>query len=170
MRKEFCYALLNSKHIIMNVNIAPETGHFYITPTGFLVYARNYFSAATNWITDGKYSPVPYFLFCRSIELGFKAFILAKGEKLNFVKNKIGHNLEYALEKAISYSLEDFVSITPEEKKQIQKANAYYNDKGFEYFNIKNLFDKINLPDIEILGKYSEKLLRDIEHFILSNA
>ena len=152
-----------------NVNVTPETGHIYITPTGFLVYARNYFSVATNWIPDGKYSPVPYFLFCRSIELGFKAFILAKGEKLNFVKLKIGHNLEKALDKAVNYSLEDFVAITLEEKKQLQKANTYYNDKGFEYFDIKNLLDKNNLPDIEILKQFSEKLLRDIEHFILSN-
>ena len=154
-----------------NIIIHTETGHVYITPTGFLVYAKNYYTAAINWQSDGNYSPVPYFLFSRSIELGLKAFLLAKGEKIHVVKSKkiIGHNLIFALRKAEFYSLSEFEHTTTEEEKELQKANAYYNEKGFEYFDIKNLFHKKDMPDLKILQQYSEKLLRDITQFILSS-
>ena len=160
----------NFNFVMTDHIIQPETGHIYITPTGFLVYAQNFYSAAIKWETDGNYSPVPYFLFCRSIELGLKAFVLAKGEKMEVVKLKIRHNIDFALEKALNYSLADFLLTTEEEKKELQKANIYYNDKGFEYFNIKNLFGKNDLLELEILKQYSEKLLKEIKPFIISTA
>ena len=52
-----------------NVTIKTESGHFYVTPVGFLVYAEDYLKASVNWVSDRNYSPVPYFLACRSIEL-----------------------------------------------------------------------------------------------------
>ena len=165
-----------------------ETAHYFITPTGFLLYAKDYLSAAKNWKIGEQYSPVPYFLCCMSIELGFKAFILAKSNGVNlvnsngeniiknnaynkeYVRTKIGHDLVTALAKAISLTLNEFVSTTPEEEKQLQNANYYYNKgKGFEYFSIEKFFSEAKLPDIEILKQYSEKLLRDIEQFVLSN-
>ena len=154
-----------------NYILKTETGHLYITPTGFLIYAENYYSASMNWKSDGKYSPVPYFLLCRSIELGLKAFALAKGESIKVLgSHKVGHNLMVLLDKTKNHSLSDLVVITKEDETELAKANIYYNDKGFEYFKIKNLFDKSNLPDLEILKGFSEKLLKDIKSFILSSA
>ncbi len=83
---------------------------------------------------------------------------------------KVGHNLVTLLEKAKHHSLDEFVIATKEDELEIEKANAYYADKGFEYFNINNLFSKDNLPDLQVLKQYSEKLLRDMKPFILSNA
>jgi hypothetical protein len=55
-------------------------------------------------------------------------------------------------------------------KQKITKASEYYSDKGFEYFKIENLFDKSNLPDLNVLRNYSEKLLKNIKEFTLSIA
>jgi hypothetical protein len=155
-----------------DIIVLTETGHLYITPVGFLVYAKNYYSAGINWPSDEKYSPVPYFLFSRSIELGLKAFSLANGEKMSVLRSKkrVGHDLLLALENAQSYALTKFVQITAEEEIEWRKANSYYADKGFEYFEFKSIFDKKNLPDLNILQTYSGKLLENISQFVLSCA
>jgi hypothetical protein len=148
-----------------------ETGHVYITPTGFLGYAQDFFSAGTSWQLNGRYSPVPYFLICRSIELGLKSFALTKGEKIDFLKSrKVGHDLIVVLNIAKKHSLSYFLETTKDEEIELEKANKYYNDKGFEYFKLKNLTDKSNLPDLKILTNYAENLLKNIQSFTLSSA
>jgi hypothetical protein len=154
-----------------NYVIKPETGHVYITPTGFLVYAEDFHSAGIGWESDHKYSPVPFFLFCRAIELGLKSFALTKGEKISFLKSrKVGHDLITVLNIAKKHSLSDFVDMTSIDEIEIAKANQYYSDKGFEYFKLENLFDKSKLPDLQVLRNYSEKLLKNIKEFTLSSA
>jgi hypothetical protein len=64
-----------------NIVIKVEPLKIKITPYGFYKYATDYFFATDKWTTavkDAGYSPVPYFLYCRTIELGLKAFLLAK--------------------------------------------------------------------------------------------
>jgi len=85
------------------------------------------------------FSPVPYYCFSRSIELSLKAFLLAKNESLDSLKRPIGHDLEKALEKAVSLGLPDIVVISSHHKAELKKANCYYSEKagkGFEYFQV----------------------------------
>ena len=165
-----CYALFNYR-IMTDYIIHTDTGHVYITPTGFFVYAEDFYSAGINWKSSQRYSPVPYFLFCRSIELGLKSFALTKGEKIKHLRSKkVGHDLIAVLNIAKKHSLSDFLETTTIEDTEIAKANQYYNDKGFEYFKLKNLFNKTNLPDLEVLRNYAEKIITNIKQYTLSSA
>jgi hypothetical protein len=139
----------------MNLNIAP---------LGFHKYARDYLRTADNLILEPKYSPVPYFLYCRAIELGLKAFLLAKGKKLKFVKDNVGHDLTKGLENARQFALDDIIGTTEIEKKQIELANKYYKEKGFEYFFVLNHASGLQrLPELDVLKKYTHKLLNKIK-------
>ena len=144
-----------------------EVAIIRISPFGFHKYAEDYYLAAKRWRNSEKYSPVPYFLYCRSIELELKAFLLAKGENVSWIKEKLGHNLVRALIKAKQYSLDDFVKTSLVEENQIDIANGYYNSKGFEYFFVPNHAEGLKkLPKLDVLQNYSEKLLKGIEELI----
>jgi len=51
----------------------------HINPLGFHRYASEFLRAAQDFRMNDGFSPVPYYLVCRSIELALKAFLLAKG-------------------------------------------------------------------------------------------
>jgi hypothetical protein len=149
-----------------NIIIRPETGHYNMTPFGFHKYTSDYFIAANNWtknILKEGYSPVPYFLYSRSIELGLKAYLLAKKQSLTSVI-KCSHDLMKALNKAKLNSLDSFVNTSSDDEKHIILANNIYSEKGFEYFYIINhVSGKEKFPNISVLHNYSEKLLKNIK-------
>jgi len=71
------------------------------------------------------------------MELALKAFLLAKGIPKRTLKGRtIGHDLEKILKKAVLLGLEKVVSVTPQHKEELRKANNYYASKGFEYFEV----------------------------------
>jgi SOS response regulatory protein OraA/RecX len=114
---------------------------------------------------------VPYFLYCRSIELVLKAFLLVKGvPKKDLPKrNLYGHDLGKILEKAKELDLEKFVKITPEQEREISKANKYYASKGFEYFEvIRALKAYPELPDLQVLDQVASELVTYLESFCLN--
>ena len=135
-----------------------------LTPYGFHKYATDYLNSAENITKIHGYNPVPYFLTCRSIELGLKAYLLAKGKKLNYVKNTVSHDLEKGLNFARSESLDEIVETTDIEKNQILIANNYYKSKSFEYFFVyRHVTGLKDLPDLVMLKKYATKLLTNIK-------
>ena len=150
----------------MTKNITIHVGpiKINITPYGFHKYATDYLNVADNWSAIGNYSPVPYFMTCRSIELGFKAYLLAKGKKLNYVKDSVGHDLIEGLKNARLNSLEELFKTTDHEESQILIANKYYKTKGFEYFFVANHITGLkDLPNLNTLINYSHKLLESIK-------
>lgn len=106
------------------------------------------------------------FLYCRTIELGLKAYLLAKGKNLVYIKKSVGHNLTIGLKNARQNSLDDIIETTDIEQEEIEKANKYYNAKGFEYFFVINHITGLTeLPKLEVLKEYSKKLLIKIKPF-----
>ncbi len=81
---------IKAKHVTIN-----------ITPFGFYHYGKEFFDAAVGFKQSTKYSPVSYYLYCHSIELFLKAFLLVKGVSKKELKNSknYGHNLEKILKK-----------------------------------------------------------------------
>lgn len=157
------------KTMTKNIVIKLDPIILKISPFGFNKYAQDYFIAAEKWTKNKEYSPVPYFLYCRTIELGLKAFLLAKGEKINWIKIRLGHDLTKTLKRAKNNSLYDWVETTEEDENQIRIANKYYKTKGFEYFFILNHVTGLkNLPKLEIIKSYAEKLLTGIKELINS--
>ena len=85
-----------------------------------------------------RFSPVPYYLICRSLELGLKAFVLAKGDSVACVRSKLKHDLLKGLARAKDLGLVKIISISSDEESELGKANTYYDvpRKGFEYFEV----------------------------------
>ncbi len=141
-----------------------ETFSMNISPYGFHTYAMDYMETAEKWTNEAEYSPVPYFLYCRAIELGLKAFLLAKGKNLAYIKNSVNHNLSVGLKNARQNSLDDIIETTEIEEEEIEKANKYYKTKGFEYFFVLNHMTGLKeLPKLDVLQEYSKKLLVKIK-------
>lgn len=140
----------------------------YVNSAGFILYAKDFLDAA-NGYKPSHPSPVPYFLYCVSIELGLKAFLLRKDvpiEKL-LDKKAYGHNLENILNEARKLSLSKFATITAGQEKEIIKANKYYYDKkntgGFEYFDISFMrANEQTLPDLSTLEKIANELVNKL--------
>lgn len=147
-----------------NIVIKVDPIKFNITPFGFHKYASDYLDIADKWADESRYSPVPYFLYCRAIELGLKAYLLAKGKNLDWVKFSLGHDLAKGLKNSRLNSLDDIVETKDTEEKEIKVANKYYNTKGFEYFFISNHVTGLKeLPKLGILKGYAHRLLKNIK-------
>lgn len=137
----------------------------HISPLGFHHYAAEFLRAATGLQITADFSPVPYYLFSRSIELALKAFLLAKGFPKRKLKHRsIGHDLEKALKKAVSLGLHDIVVISSRHTDELKKANNYYASKGFEYFKVvKAVTGYRNLPDLAVLSDLASILVSKLE-------
>jgi hypothetical protein len=86
-----------------NYVLKAEPGLLHISPLGFHRYASEFLRAAQGFKINDGFSPVPYYLICRSMELALKAFLLAKGlPKKKLKERNLGHDLEKVLNKAIS--------------------------------------------------------------------
>jgi len=146
------------------IKVPPMVLH--ISPLGFHRYAVEFLKAAHAFQIQDGFSPVPYYLFCRSIELVLKAFLLAKGlpkQKLK-EKRRLGHDLDKILEKAISMGLNQVVSIFTQHREELRKANNYYASKGFEYFEvIRAVTGYRNLPDLSVLSDLASLLVSKLE-------
>ena len=150
----------------MTRNIVIKVGPiiFNMTPFGFHKYASDYLDTADKWTSESKYSPVPYFLYCRAIELGLKAYLLSKGKKLGWVKDSLGHDLDKGLKNSRLNSLDDILDTSDIEEKEIEIANKYYKTKGFEYFFVSNHITGLKgLPKLDILKNYAHRLLKNIK-------
>ena len=139
----------------------------FISPIMFHFYALEFARAAEDFQMIGDFSPVPYFLYCRSIELSLKAFLLAKGVPVTKFKEKGGiwHNLEGALEEAESQGLLDIVEIPRHYKEELKKANYYYKRKGgFEYFVSYEVFVRWDdLPSLKVLSEFASFLVAKVK-------
>lgn len=143
----------------------------YVTPIGFHQYASDFAAWANRAHADKSpnFSPVPYYLYCRSIELVLKAFLLAKGITKKQLKTRsLGHNLTALLTKARQLGLEDIVVVKSQWETELSRANDYYSKKDFEYFNVA--FGYYGLPSLAVLQEFSGQLLNSLKRVCLDAA
>jgi len=129
-----------------------------VRPLLFHRYADEFRLAALDMKSD--FTPVQCFLYCRSIELSLKTFLLTQGvpvSKLRDRKKGIGHDLEAALREAESRGLSDFIEIGGESREELKKANDYYLAKGLEYADDEEVMmgHEYFLPDPKVLSKFA---------------
>lgn len=134
-----------------------------ISPYGFLKYSKDFFKAAETIYPEKDFTPVPYFLYSKSIELSLKSFLLTKDDfNKNILKKKYGHNLEKLINKGIEYDLLPILEISEEEKNLLSEITTLYNvtNKSFEYFNATEAaMGYNNFPDLAKVREISKKLL-----------
>jgi hypothetical protein len=137
-----------------------EPGVVRVSPYGFIHSAEAFLQAAQAIPRQDGFSPLVYYLICRSLELALKAFALAKGDTVASVKENLGHDLIKALERANALCLAATSPILPVERSELVKANAYYAGKGFEYFQVlKAVTGYPDLPSLIVLESVAARLI-----------
>jgi len=135
-----------------------------ISPLGFHLTAVDFLFAARSFKKKAEFSMVPYFLYCRSIELALKGFLLAKDLPKIDMKKKLRHDLEKVLNKAKEMNLDEFVTLQPKQEQEVRKANAYYSSKDFEYFQVMKAIKKYpDLPSLSILEEIASLLINKLQ-------
>ncbi len=146
-----------------HVTVKVGTQQVNLSPYGFNHYAAEYLAVARSVEVGSSFSPVPYYLYCRCLELGLKAFLLLKGFTKNELKRKLSHDLDAIIVKAESLGLSDFLVLSDEEKYEISKANKYYSNKDFEYFNVLNVSQgHSQLPNLRDLDNIGARIIDNL--------
>ncbi len=146
-----------------DTTIVVGTGHVHLTPIIYHSYAEQYLAACRTAEAAPGFSPVPYYLCCRSLELSVKAYLLKRGVTVNELK-KLGHDLLRNLTKAQSIGLSGILTITPAEQCELTKANAYYAKKDFEYGHLARLVKGYpDLPALKVLVGLAARFVQVLE-------
>jgi hypothetical protein len=127
--------------IDQDINLDSVRGGIPESPLSFKFqyYARDYYDAYKNHRdaqrsrpSFPKFSPARLNLIALSIELAAKALHLDQGEPKGSIEGSIYHDLTKACDQDVLTPYG--ITLTEEEKNEIEKANVYYRDKGFQYF------------------------------------
>jgi len=130
----------------IEVNLSPEAFHRW---------AEHYYKCKQDFESPHRFSPVPYFLLCRALELEIKSRHL-KSQRQREVKDKFGHDL------ILAYKCLPKVDkvLTPNELSVLKRANEIYKSKGFEYFKpVDALSGYSAYPDLDELDAIASKLI-----------
>ena len=127
-----------------------------LSPGAFHRWATHYRKCRKSFRCPDKFSPVPYFLLCRAIELEIKARHLRHMTQLE-VKTKFGHDLAKAYEASDPAEK----TLNQSEEHTLRVASEIYNSKDFEYFDPQDaLTGYSRFPDLTLLDSIASKLIR----------
>src|SRR5208337_654770 len=139
-----------------------------VSPYGFRLWAKEFYECYRcyrSFERTSDFSPVPYFLLCRAIELQFKAFHLAalgQSAVKNTGKSAVDVVKEYKHHLTKSYNdlPATLRTLSTEEFRLLKKANRIYSGKGFEYFNVGHAGRGFsNFPDLYALDALATKII-----------
>jgi hypothetical protein len=139
-----------------------EAGSVNFSSPSFHIWAQHYYKCVQDFRppNGARFSPVPYALLCRAIELELKSQLLktahAGGPGQPAMK-KLGHDLEKAYD-----ALEPGEKVlTPQELDLLCKASAIYKtNKCFDYIQtIDAAHGYSRFPDLPALNALPKKLL-----------
>lgn len=150
----------------LSVVVPPEGPVVEITPLVLHRFAQEYLSLVKITEKETPFSPVPYFLVCRSIELSLKAFLRVKDIPVRNLKKKgmYGHDLVTLLDGAKDSGIGICAPITENIEIEIRKANEYYCKKEFEYYETLRVIKGYpGLPDLLILKGFADELVIRLE-------
>ena len=126
-----------------------------ISPEAFHLWATHYYNCRLDYKEPKGFSPVPYFLLCRSIELELKSMLLSIHTRKE-VKHDFGHDLMSAYE---ALSEADKI-LSSDELLVLRNASEIYRRKGFEYFEPEDaLRGYSTFPELTVLELITQKLV-----------
>jgi hypothetical protein len=109
-----------------DIVITPQTIHVNLSPVGFRLWAQQFLACRRTFVPPAEgFSPVPFFLDCRAIELELKARHL-ESVTPKVVKDKYGHNLERSYQNLPKGEQ----TLSPAELRVLQAANNIYKAKA----------------------------------------
>lgn len=130
-----------------------------LSPDAFHRYAEHYYKCRQDFVSPSRFSPVPYFLLCRAIELELKSRHL-RDQSQSHVKKKYGHGLLAAYN---DLPQEDQI-LSGNDMATLTTADAIYSGKGFEYFTPRMAESALqgykDLPDLAALDSIARRLIQ----------
>jgi hypothetical protein len=147
---------MDEKNEARDVTINMESIEENLAPDAFHRYATHYYKCKRDFTPpDGAFSPIPYFLLCRAIELEIKARHL-KHLTQEEVKDKFRHHLLRAY-RALD-AQEQILS--QNELAVLKTADELYRKTDLAYFNpVLALRAFSQVPDLDILDSIAKKLI-----------
>ncbi|WP_152054378.1 hypothetical protein [Tautonia marina] len=125
-----------------------------LSPEAFHRTSYHFYKCFQDFESPDSFSPLPFFLLCRAIELRLKSLHL-QSLKQSRVKSQFGHNLVEAYR---SLQLSD-QHLDSGEFNTLIAANAIYQKKGFEYFVPEDALSGYSrYPDLRLLDAIARKL------------
>lgn len=121
----------------------------------FRRWAIHYYECKQQFQPPHPFSPVPYFLLCRAIELGIKAkHLLHQTQKQ--VKANFGHDL---IKGYNDLDLQEQI-LSDAELTILRQANDVYVEKKFEYFEPEDALTGFKrYPNLQLLDQVAKKLI-----------
>ncbi len=132
----------------MDYILHAETGYINFSPVGFKLVARDFRRCADRF-RPPKFSIVPYFLYCRAIELGLKAIHL-ETRRQQEVKDQYGHDLIGSY-KALPPKRR---TLSTADSNLLAQISKLYERKAFEYVQPGDAAHGYSdFPDLEQLAR-----------------
>ena len=129
-----------------NIVLKPESLTIIITGVYFRKYAVRYQEAAvqalSSCVTKEPFDPIPYQLFCQSLELHLKSYIWIK-EKYGRDKfrKKYGHDIVKLWRHSKDRGIQKYIKLTPLRERVINLVGPYYKARKFCYLDIDMVYD-----------------------------
>lgn len=147
-------------------------------PVGFSLYAEEFLKASaaipehSQARGNTEFTPVPYYLLCRALELILKAFLLGKGRPLDELKHRYGHDLGALWQAAKDQRLFDVLGTCPPYFEiDLQSVNSFYRSKVFEYFDFRQWAHGYEgLPPLGRLRDETTRIVERIKYYCFSVA
>jgi hypothetical protein len=133
-----------------------EAGSLNFSAPSFRMWASHYYKCFKDFQSPGGgWSPVPYALLCRAIELELKSRHLEK-IGLSRVKDFLHDLLQLYDDLPASQHV-----LNREERKLLQKASELYKEKAFDYVQVMDAATAYKrFPDLTRLDAVTKKLLQ----------
>jgi len=126
-----------------------------LAPDAFHRWATHYYQCRHDFRSPHRFSPVPYFLLCRSIELEIKSRHL-RTKTQDEVKDAYWHDLKRAYDALPGGDQ----TLTQPEVAVLEAASKIYTSKGFEYFDPQDALTGYSLyPNLDELDGVAKKLI-----------
>ena len=139
----------------MNYTLTPEPGFINFSAFAFRRWARHYYKCRHDFVNPDKFSPVPYFLLCRAIELELKARHLEKKRQ-----PEVRLTFRHRIKSAYLALPKRQQTLDAQELAVLKQANAIYATKGFEYILPSDAVTAYKrFPDLDALDLLAKKLL-----------
>jgi hypothetical protein len=141
---------MKAEHAVLNFS-APS---FHIWATQYYGCRQTFGGADPGY---PGFSPVPYFLLCRAIELELKSRHL-EHQRQHEVKDLFGHYITRAY-RALPPEQQ---TLAPAELAVLEQANGIYTTKGFEYISPHDAVKGFTrFPDLDALDAVAKKLIEE---------
>jgi hypothetical protein len=139
----------------MNYRLSAEPGVVNFSAFAFRRWAAHYYKCRHDFVNPHKFSPLPYFLLCRAIELELKARHLEKKRQ-----REVAWTFRHRITSAYLALPKREQILDAEELAVLKQANAIYATKGFEYIQpIDAATGYKRFPDLDALDRVAKKLL-----------